>query len=154
MPVVRSYKCEEHGYFDGWNEDNACPTCGTACVQVFIKPFSIKSGRTKNADKTLKQLASDYKMTDIKSVREGESQAGTFRHGAAPQEPKQPRPGDAVMWGGAGAYNMNSLLSGGGPKSVGGEATGFNPKDMGNVSGPRAIPVARDPQNLTLKDAK
>lgn len=151
MPVVRSYKCDDHGYFDGWNEDNACPQCGAACKQVFIKPFSIKTGRTKHADRTLKQLAADYNMTDIKSVREGESQAGTFKHA---NQPKEPRPGDAVMWGGAGSYNMNSLLSGGGPKSVGGEATGFNPRDMGNVTGPKAIPIARDPQNLTLKDAK
>lgn len=155
MPVLKSYQCTDHGYFDSW-EEPACPVCHVECKQVFIKPFSIKSGRTKNTDKTLRQLASDYNMTDIKSAREGESQAGTFRHGNTPkvEEPRQPRAGDAVMWGNAGNYNMNSLLAGMGPKSVKGEATGFNPKDMGNVSGPRAIPVARDPQNLSLKDAK
>lgn len=155
MPVMKSYQCKEHGFFDAW-DDAACPECGIECKQVFIKPFSIKSGSTKKADATLKQLASDYKMTNIKSAREGESQAGTFRHGGGPkvEQPRQPRAGDAAIWGNAGNYNLNSLLSGGGPASVRGEATGFNPKDMGNVSGPKAIPVARDPQNLTLKDAK
>lgn len=150
MPVVRSYKCEDHGYFDGWNEDNACPHCGVACKQVFIKPFAIKSGRTKNADKTLRQLATDYNMTNIKSTREGESQAGTYRHGNTP-EPKQPRPGDAVMWGNAGNYSMDSLLRGGGPQSVKGEATGFNPKDMGNLSGPKAASYTPDHEGLKIK---
>jgi hypothetical protein len=155
MPVIKSYQCKEHGYFDAW-DDPACPECGAEAKQVFIKPFSIKTGRTKKAVATLKQLAADYKMTNIKSVKEGESQAGTYRHGGGPkvEEPRQPRAGDAVMWGNAGNYSLQSLLGGGGPRSVKGEATGFNPKDMGNVSGPKAIPVARDPQNLTLKDAK
>ena len=155
MPVLKSYQCTDHGYFDSWEEPK-CPVCGVECKQVFIKPFAIKSGRTKNTDKTLRQLASDYKMTDIKSAREGESQAGTFRHGGGPKtpEPRQPRAGDAAIWGNAGNYSLNGLLGGQGPRSVRGEATGFNPKDMGNVGGPKAIPVARDPQNLTLKDAK
>lgn len=150
MPVVRSYKCDAHGYFDGWNEDNACPECGVACKQVFIKPFAIKSGRTKNTDQTLKQLASDYKMTNIKSTREGESQAGTFRHGGS-SAPREPRPGDAVMWGNAGNYSMDSLLKGGGPRSVKGEATGFNPKDMGNLNGPKAASYIPDHEGLKIK---
>lgn len=150
MPVVKSYKCEAHGYFDGWDDDNACPTCGEASRQVFIKPFSIRSARTKKADQTLKGLAADYKMTDIKSTREGESQAGTFRHGGS-SAPPQPRPGDAVMWGNAGNYSMQSLLSGGGPRSVKGEATGFNPKDMGNLSGPKTASYVPDHEGLKIK---
>ena len=150
MPVVKSYKCEAHGYFDGWDDDNACPTCGEASRQVFIKPFSIRSARTKKADQTLKGLAADYKMTNIKSAREGESQAGTFRHGGS-SAPPQPRPGDAVMWGNAGNYSMQSLLSGGGPRSVKGEATGFNPKDMGNLSGPKTASYVPDHEGLKIK---
>jgi hypothetical protein len=89
-------------------------------------------------------------MTNIKSTREGESQAGTYRHGNTP-EPKQPRPGDAVMWGNAGNYSMDSLLGGRGPQSVKGEATGFNPKDMGNLSGPKAASYTPDHEGLKIK---
>jgi hypothetical protein len=37
---------------------------------------STKTGRTKRNDNNLKQLAADFGMTDIKSVKEGESQQG------------------------------------------------------------------------------
>ena len=58
MAVLKSYKCEEHGYFDAWEQ--ACEHCDKVPEQVFLKPFSIKSDRTKKADRTLKGLAKDF----------------------------------------------------------------------------------------------
>jgi hypothetical protein len=46
---------------------------------VFLKPVGLKSDKTKRTDKTVKQLAIDYDMTDIKTTREGEHQTGYLK---------------------------------------------------------------------------
>lgn len=152
MAILRDYKCPEHGYFTAWEAK-----CEHGCQNVdvvFLRPISIRtSGRTKNIDATLGGLASDYKMTDIKSVKEGDYQQGYETRNNAPvsKQEKEQRPGDAVMWGSAGKYNMASMLSGNAVPSVRGEQVGFNPKDANITRGPMAASYMADPDGLKAK---
>jgi hypothetical protein len=147
MAVLRSYSCSRHGVFDAWEAE--CPHGCKDVTQVFTKAFSIKSSRTKTADKTLDGLAKDFKMTDIKSTREGDHQSGYFtRNNAEP--PKGYEGAQSVLWGGGGRFNMSSALNGGAVSSVRGEQPGFNPRDMGQLSGPRAASYIADHEGLKL----
>jgi hypothetical protein len=78
MAVLHDYKCLAHGYFEAW--EARCPKgCdGEAIVKVFLQAVGTRSDSTRHADTTLKGLASEYGMSDIKSVREGEAQPGRF----------------------------------------------------------------------------
>jgi len=164
MAVLKSYKCEEHGYFDAWEQ--ACEHCDKVPEQVFLKPFSIKSDRTKKADRTLKGLAKDFGMTNLKSTREGESQTGYHTRNNKPmsrQEQEfanQPPKGyeaannGGVNWGGAAGMSMPSVLAGTAVKSVYGEPTGFNPRNVEGLTGPKPNMIMRDHENLSLKDSK
>jgi hypothetical protein len=159
--VLKDYHCSEHGYFEGWQE--ACPIKGCAgeVSVVFLQPVSIKSDRTKKADATLKGLAQDFGMTDIKSTREGEHQSGYITRNnsqtvkereeelAAAAE-RQPRPGDAAIWGGAGGMSMKSVINGQ-FKSVRDEAVSVLPSSVGNLTGPRTASYVADHENLQVK---
>ena len=147
MAVLRSYSCAAHGYFDAWEAK-----CSHGCkkvTQVFTKPFSIKSSRTKTADKTLDSLASEFKMTNIKSTREGEHQSNYFTRNNQPNKGHEAANG-GVMWGGGGRFDMASALKGGAVSSVAGEQVGFNPKDAGNLTGPKPNWVRQDHEGLRL----
>ena len=166
MAVLHDYFCSEHGIFEGW--DAKCPMkiCKGEISKVFLKPVSLKSDKTKSTDKNLKQLAIDYDMTDIKTTREGEHQTGSMKrknkltdkqfaeateamaHNNQMQA-NQPRPGDSVIWGGGGNINMKSVMAGQ-FKSVAGESVGINPKDAGNLSGPKPGIVMNDHENLSV----
>lgn len=157
MAILKSYKClevETDGYFDAW--EPLCPRCGGLNVaQVILKPpamrDSVKAAKTRSNDSTLKNLAKDFGMSDIKSVREGEAQPGYLVRNN--QTPPEPRPGDAVMWGGGGRFNMASVLGGGAVQSVHGEPVGFSPKENNLTGGPKPDPKATmsDPQRLSLE---
>jgi len=47
--ILKDYKCQEHGYFEGYS-----PTCPQGCtdyvLQVFLQAPGFKSDKTKNAD--------------------------------------------------------------------------------------------------------
>ena len=146
MAVLRSYSCAAHGYFDAW--EAKCPHGCKKVTQVFTKPFSIKSQRTKTADKTLDGLAADFKMTDIKSTREGDHQSGYFTRNN--EKSKGHENVNNVLWGGGGRFDMGSALAGKAVSSVNGESVGFNPKDMGNLTGPKAASYIQDHQGLSL----
>ena len=73
MAVVHDYKCPAHGFFE--SREPVCPHGCTSDVQmVFLQAVGMKSDSTKHADTTLKELAKDYGMSDIKSSREGDHQ--------------------------------------------------------------------------------
>ena len=149
MAILRSYQCSVHGYFDAW--EAKCPHCNKKVIQVFTKPFSIKSANTKHADKTLKGLAQDFGMTNIKSTREGEHQTGYHTRNNAPQEPNKGFEGNQqVLWGGGGRFDMGSALAGKAVQSTNGEPVGFNPKQLGNLTGPRTASFQADPQGLKI----
>jgi hypothetical protein len=73
--ILKDYKCQEHGYFEGYS-----PTCPQGCtdyvLQVFLQAPGFKSDKSKATDKHLKGLAREFGMADIKSTREGENQSG------------------------------------------------------------------------------
>ena len=56
-----------------------------------------------------------------------------------------------VIWGGDGRYSMGNVLKGGAVRSVAGESVGFNPKDAGNLTGPRTASYTADHENLKIK---
>jgi hypothetical protein len=65
MSVLNDYKCPVHGYFEAY--EAVCPAGCTDVSVVFLKPIGVKSDSTKHNDRTLNQLALDFKMGDIKS---------------------------------------------------------------------------------------
>ena len=138
--------------------------CSEEVAIVYLQPVGLVSDNTKKNDKNIKQLAMDFDMTNIKSTREGENQAGYFTRKnktskkqlekeakAAAEQKREPRPGDAAIWGGDSRYSMGNLLKGGAVRSVMGESVGMNPKDAGNLTGPKAASYIADHENLQVK---
>lgn len=160
MAVLHDYFCSEHGIFEAWEAKCPMKICKGEISKVFLQPVGIKSERTKNTDKTVNQLAMDFQMTDIKSTREGDNQSGFFTRNntTSPAElanqeaeaKREPRMGDAAIWGGKGGLNMQSVIQGNMFRSVAGESVGVNPKDAGNLTGPRTASYIADQDNLTL----
>jgi hypothetical protein len=162
MAVLKDYYCDTHGIFEAWEAKCPMKNCKGELSVVFLKPVGLKSDKTKKTDKTVKQLAIDYDMTDIKSTKEGEYQTGYMKRNnklsdkefaeatdAMNAQNKEGRPGDAAIWGGGGNINMKSVM-GGQFKSVNGESVGINPKAAGNLSGPRPASYMADPDNLQV----
>ncbi len=151
MPVLRDYKCPKHGFFESF--DPQCPKGCAEVMEVQLGAPSIRSAGTTGADSTLKQMAMDFNMTNIKSTREGENQAGYFSRNNAPvpAPQREARPGDSVMWGGGGGgINMQSVMAGNMFRSVRGEPVGVKPQDVGANRGPRTASYVADHENLKL----
>jgi hypothetical protein len=151
--ILRDYKCAKHGYFESF--DAKCPmkACEEEVMVVFLQPPGLISDKTKGNDKRLNQLAIDFNMTNIKSTREGDSQAGYYtRHNETPPEqPREPRPGDAAIWGGNKGLSMQSILAGGAVRPVRDEPVGIRPAEVGNLTGPRAASYVADHENLSIQ---
>ena len=122
--------------------------CAEEVSIVYLQAVGTMSDGTKKNDKTIKQLAMDFDMTNIKSTREGENQSGFFTRknktskkqlekeaAIASQRPREPRPGDAAIWGGDNRYSLGNVIKGGAVRSVMGESVGMNPRDAGNLTG-------------------
>lgn len=161
MAVLHDYFCSVHGIFESMEAKCPMKACQGELSKVFLKPVGLKSDKTKATDKNLKNLASDFKMTDIKSTREGEHQSGYLTRNntttekevaeaAAALQQKESRPGDSVLWGGGAGINMQSVLKGQ-FKPVRDETVGVNPKAAGNLTGPRAGSYIADHENLKIK---
>ena len=64
MAVLHDYMCAAHGKFSSF--DGKCPNgCDTAFVKKMLSGPAILSDRTKGIDRNLRDLASDFKMTDM-----------------------------------------------------------------------------------------
>ena len=150
MAILRDYKCETHGIFEGFS-----PMCPYGCAEeaktIFLQPPGMKSDRSKGIDRTANQLAADFGMTNIKSAKEGENQAGYYTRNNKAPEPREPRPGDSAIWGGDQRFNMRNVIAGRAVKPVRDETVGFNPKDAGRLTGPRTASYLADHENLSLK---
>ena len=156
--ILKDFKCMQHGFFEGYY-----PQCPQGCVddimRVYLKAPAFKSDRTKRADRALTNLASDFKMTDIKSTREGEAQDGYYTRNNA-KRPKedtaallQQRPGDAAIWGnGFQNLNMQSIMKGNMFKPVKDEAVSVVPQSVGNLTGPKVASYLKDHENLSIKE--
>jgi len=155
MAVKRDYKCDQHGFFEAWE-----PVCPNGCEHginvVFLRAPSYMSARTKTADRSLKGMAQEFGMSNIKSTREGESQQGYFTRNNAPvskqeQEMREARPGDNAIWGGGGGISMSNVMGGKTYKSVKGESVSLLPRDVGDLQGPRAASYIADHEGLKIK---
>jgi hypothetical protein len=54
------------------------------------------------------------------------------------------------MWGNAGKYNLQNVMSGNAVKPVRDETVGFRPPDAGNLTGPKAASYIQDHENLKV----
>jgi len=164
MAVLKDYKCEKHGYFESFEAKCPMKNCDEEVFVVFLQAPGLISDATKSNDKNIKQLSIDFGMTNVKSTREGENQAGFFTRNnktsksqlekearEAAERPREARPGDAAIWGGDGRYNMKNVMSGRAVRPVADEAVSFNPKAAGNLTGPKAASYIPDHENLTIK---
>jgi len=139
MAVLKDYKCLAHGYFEAW--EPLCPKgCdGEAIMVAFLQPVGLRSDTTKHSDTTMRGLAQDFGMSDIKSVREGEAQPPRF--GQQPQQNPY-----AVQWGNP------SQISGYDIRPIADESV--NGLQLAQATG-RIKPLApsivqRDHENLTI----
>ena len=179
MAILKDFKCNKHGYFEGYKP--ACPMkgCDAEVYQVHLQAPGLVSAKTKATDKTVKQLAIDFKMSNIKTTREGENQSGyltrnnkftekeyadaekhaTRKRGVnkdklkpVGQTPAEPRPGDAAMWGGGmKGMDMASILAGRFATPVRGEPVGITPSEAGISRGPMTASFIADQDNLQIK---
>jgi hypothetical protein len=150
VAILKRFICSKHGEFDAWSDAAMrCPAARCRCKpREMVAGPAVHRGATASKDKTLKQLAMDFNMTNMKSAREGEAQSGYLARNNAPA-PKETRPGDAVMWGGGGRFALDNVVkNGNGVRSIAGEPTGAT------LSGsPKLRPswVMKDPDNLQIK---
>jgi len=79
MAVLSDYKCEKHGYFESRKSECPMKGCDSEVYQVFLQAPGYVTSKTKATDKRVKQLAIDFDMSNIKSTREGENQAGYLK---------------------------------------------------------------------------
>jgi hypothetical protein len=171
MAIKRDFKCDQHGIFE--SKDGICADCGVKAERIFLGAPAFHAGRSRNIDNTLQGLANQFNMTDIKSTREGEHQAGYLKRNnrkytreeegmmqahtqnAQQQQPQEQRPGSAAIWGsGFKGINMGSVLSGQAAQSIKGESVGVSPSQAGITRGPTVDPKAtmRDHENLSIKN--
>ena len=167
MAILRDYYCESHGVFEAWEAECPMKHCKATISIIHLKPVGTRSAKTAKTDKTLDGLAKDFGMTDIKSTKEGEHQTGYLKRNnklsdkefaqatdAMNAQKKEPRAGDAAIWGGGGSISMKSVL-GGQFKPVRDEAVSIMPRDAsptGSLSGPKAgVGTMQDPDNLQVK---
>lgn len=130
MAVKHDYKCPTHGYFESTKAQCPMKGCQDEVFIVFLQAPAMLSAKTRFTDKSTKQLAIEFDMSNIKTTREGENQSGyltrknkfkekdyaeaekyaTRKRGVnkdkiKPQQNPQPqpqeaRPGDSAIWGG------------------------------------------------------
>ena len=168
MAVVNDFHCAKHGYFE--SREAKCPMkgCHEEVMVVFLQAPNLISNKTRFTDKSTKQLAIEFDMSDIKTTREGENQAGyltrknkfkekdyaeaekyaTRKRGnkdkikpvPTQETPKESRPGDAAIWGGGqNGMNMQSILAGQFAKPVRDEQVGLTPNQAGIIKGPTTL---------------
>lgn len=140
MAVKNDYKCDVHGFFESTKPE--CPHGCTTVQVVFLQPVGLKSDKTKHNDRTVQQLAMDFGMSDIKSVKEGEAQPPRFAN-------KPPDNPFAVKWGKPNQISQFNTQSINGEMVNGLQAV----KSNANLSGPKTASYIPDHQNLSLKDA-
>lgn len=149
MAVLKRYICSKHGEFDGWSDGVRCPALKCRCKprEMVSAPAVHREGRTAGIDKKLGQLAIDFKMTDIKSTKEGDHQTGY--HTRNNTQPAKNQTG--VMWGDNGRFALNNIVKTGAATSIRGEDVGVRVTG-GTAPGLRSRTLGiKDPDNLTIK---
>ena len=129
MPVLHDYKCPRHGYFESMKAKCPMKDCHEEVFVVYLQPPAGYFTRKNKMSK--KQLEAEQKAVEEKKLAEQRT--------------------SGVIWGGDGRYSMGNVLKGGAVRSVAGESVGFNPKDAGNLTGPRTASYTADHENLKIK---
>ena len=171
MAVINDYKCPKHGYFEARKPQCPMKDCHEEVMVVFLQAPNLISAKTTFTDKSTKQLAIEFAMSDIKTTREGENQSGyltrknkftekeykdaekyaTRKRGnkdkikqIPPVEtPKESRAGDSAIWGGGfQGMNLQSVLAGRFAKPVRDEQVGLTPSQAGIKTGPVTDPMS------------
>lgn len=96
MAILREFRCFAHDLaFESLEEKPRCPAgCSNKfVVQEFRTPPSIRSGGTHIQDQFAKQLADDYRLTDMRNDKDGASVMSSTRTASGgtrvgPSEPK------------------------------------------------------------------
>lgn len=136
MAILRQYTCPKHGIVECFDDAPHCRVkrCKLDLIEMPSAP-RIVHAQTKNIDKTARQLAADYGMTNIKSTREGEAQKGG-----------DPPPGSGVLWGAApgGRMSLDAAIKGQLARPIHGERVGINRSQMGILPGPAVSKVTPD----------
>jgi len=76
MAVVNDFHCAKHGYFESRTPKCPMKGCNEEVMVVFLQAPNLVSAKTRFTDKSTKQLAMEFGMSDIKTTREGEHQEG------------------------------------------------------------------------------
>lgn len=136
MSILRQYTCPKHGLVECFDDSPHCRVkrCKLDLIEMPSAPRIVHQ-QTKNIDRTARQLASDYGMTNIKSTREGEAQKGG-----------DPPPGSGVIWGqtAGGRMNLEAALKGQLARPINGEGVGIRRGEMGPLPGPAASKATVD----------
>jgi hypothetical protein len=113
MSVMKEYVCAAHGEFEA-----RTPKCPRGCSSRFVRQEfrtapAARSGRTKLLDKEMRNLATDYRLPDIRVTEPGMSVMDNLRK----------NPSFAPSWG-----QVDHAAPG---FSQRGDAKTFNPASMG-----------------------
>lgn len=74
--VLRTWICQNaecHEEFEAGEPSPRCPVCGCMRVQWCPSGGHILSGATRSADATLRRVAANYGLTNLRSARAGEA---------------------------------------------------------------------------------
>jgi hypothetical protein len=140
MAVLREWRCRAHSEFE--NSTGKCPHCGhnKFVVQEFRTPVKHVSARTKNSDRVVKQLAMDYRMTDVKNDKAGGSVRDAMRKG---NRPPPMQPGQVMQNYRERPTRESAWLGAAPPGAFGG--IGGNALKQVPMSAPSPRYIARDP---------
>jgi hypothetical protein len=140
--ITKEWQCSGHGYFEAAAADGEVPKCPHGCAKRFVKRVfltapSIRSARTTNSDKTIRNLAQDFRMSDVKNDKAGGSVMDAMRKGN-PQKPS---------WGQIprNAKNLKDVGFGGGTGGAMSDGLAHTKTVVGNLPGPRPVFQGRDP---------
>jgi len=140
MAILRQYACPKHGITECFDDAPHCkrPRCKEDLIELPSAPRILHQA-TKGIDKTARQLAADYGMTNIKTTREGEAQKGGDSSA-----------GGGVFWGGQIGPNgkpmptVGDAVKGGLARPIRDEGIGINRRQLGPLPGPASSTATPD----------
>lgn len=116
--IIREFKCNDCAtYFESSDDDPVCPKCDAEeHERVFLTPPAIRDGNTTRKDTILKELASDYGLSDMsnkdgRAVKQVPAQDGgvapSFGHNPQVMQKLQQLGGNADNFSGVGGVLAN-----------------------------------------------